>query len=130
MKIGVFTTDQARLLWQDYLTRMRSTPFVQRLLPEFRPRNVQVILREDLYAAVDSRNDPSTAEAAVMENQNGRLAVSGRVITVVNRFINISVDAGTYAKAEWISGEWQLYAADCPGGSESLGSSITGSESI
>jgi hypothetical protein len=57
-----------------------------------------------------------------MENQNGRLAVSGRVITVVNRFVNISVDAGTYAKAEWISGEWQLYAAYC--GSESVASSV------
>jgi hypothetical protein len=35
----------------------------------------------------------------------------------VNRFTQISVDAGTYGKAEHIDGEWQLYAADCPGGS-------------
>jgi hypothetical protein len=122
--IGAFTPEQARLLWQDYLQRMRSTPWMQRIIQEFRPRNVQVILREDLYAAVDSRNDPSYAQAAVLENQNGRLVVSGRVITIVNRFENISVDAGTYAKVEWISGEWQPYAADC--GSESVALSLIG----
>jgi len=33
--------------------------------------------------------------------------------------MHISVDAGTYAKAEWIDGEWQLYAADCATGSSS-----------
>jgi hypothetical protein len=56
------------------------------------------------------------------KRRNGNLVNTGRTITITNRFENISVDAGTYAKAEWIDGEWQLYAADCPGGSESSGS--------
>lgn len=79
------------------------------------PLNLQVILGEDLLAAVDTLTDPSTAQANVLRRKaNGDLEITSRSITIVNRFENISVDAGTYAKAEWIEGEWQLYAADCP----------------
>ncbi len=77
-------------------------------------RNVQVILKADLLAAPDCQTDPSTAKAYVMRrNSAGDLETTDREITIVNRFQEISVDAGTYAKAEWIDGEWQLYAADC-----------------
>jgi len=88
------------------------------------PRNIQVILDADLYAAVDTKDDPSTAQASVLVRRNDRLVNSGRKITITNRFENISVDAGTYGKAEWIDGEWQLYAADCPGGSISESGSV------
>ncbi len=85
---------------------------------------VQVIMKDDLLAAVNTKRDPSTADAYVLRKKaNGDLRQTRDTIPIVNRFINISVDAGTYAKAEWIDGEWQLYAADCPGGSDSSGSS-------
>jgi hypothetical protein len=121
-EIGAFTPEQARLLWQDYLSRHRGGSGTRRQVDEFRPRHRQVILKEDLFAAVDTKTDPSTAEAYTLMKKNGNLVNTGRTITIVNRFENISIDAGTYAKAEWIDGEWQLYAADCPGGSESSGS--------
>lgn len=77
-------------------------------------RNVQVILKADLLAAPDAQTDPSTAAAYVMRRtSSGDMETTDREITIVNRFQEISVDAGTYAKAEWIDGEWQLYAADC-----------------
>jgi hypothetical protein len=88
----------------------------------------QVILKEDLFAAVSTKTDPSTADAYVLtRRRNGNLVNTGRTITIVNRFENISVDAGTYAKAEWIDGEWQLYAADC--GAESVSVSVRGGTS-
>jgi hypothetical protein len=88
-----------------------------------RPLNLQVILGEDLLAAVDTLTDPSTASANVLRRKaNGDLEITTRSITIVNRFENISIDAGTYAKAEWIEGEWQLYAADCPAMSGSMAS--------
>jgi hypothetical protein len=97
----------------------KATPRTQRR--EFKPlqdgriQRLQVILGEDLLAAVDTLTDPSTAQANVLRRKtNGDLEITSRSITIVNRFENISVDAGTYAKAEWIEGEWQLYAADCP----------------
>jgi hypothetical protein len=79
------------------------------------PLNRQVILAGDLLAAVDTLTDPSFAQAVVLRRKdNGDLETTAEQITIVNRFENISVDADTYAKAEWIDGEWQLYAADCP----------------
>jgi hypothetical protein len=79
-------------------------------------RNVQCKLMEDLLAAVDTFNDPSFATAKVIiRNSSGDMELTQNTITIVNRFENISVEAGTYCKAEWIDGEWQLYAADCPG---------------
>jgi len=90
-----------------------------------RPLNVQVILMEDLLAAVDTLTDPSTAKARILaKKSNGDLEITTREITLVNRFENISIDSGTYGKAEWIDGEWQLYAADCAPGSTAM--SISG----
>ena len=84
-------------------------------------KNVQVILMEDLLAAVDTLTDPSTAKARILaKKSNGDLEITTREITLVNRFLNISIDSGTYGKAEWIDGEWQLYAADCPSQSASV----------
>ena len=83
-------------------------------------RHIQVILSADLFAAVNTKRDPSTASARILRRlPNGDLSLSTDTITIVNRFMHISVDAGTYAKAEWIDGEWQLYAADCATGSSS-----------
>jgi len=81
----------------------------------------QAVLQEDLLAAVDSFTDPSTALAEIIRRKaDGDLELSGEVVTVVNRFENISIDEGTYIKIEWIDGEWQPYAADCGPQSESL----------
>jgi hypothetical protein len=82
--------------------------------------HLQVILSADLFAAVNTKRDPSTASARILRRlSNGDLSLSTDTVTIVNRFMHISVDAGTYAKAEWIDGEWQLYAADCATGSSS-----------
>jgi hypothetical protein len=78
--------------------------------------NKQAILLDDLVAAVNTKRDPSTARAAVLRRKaNGDLTQTALILTVVNRFKNISVNAGTYVKIEHIDGEWQPYAADCPG---------------
>ena len=83
-------------------------------------RRVRVRLNEDLYAAVNTMNDPSYAQATILERgPNGDL-YEGELIRITNRFEYISVDAGTYAKAEWLGNEWELYAADCPAESGSI----------
>ena len=79
------------------------------------------ILDADLLAAVDTLTDPSTAQATILQgNGSGDLELSSITVTVVNRFENISIDADTYIKIEWIDGEWQPYAADCGPQSESF----------
>ena len=83
-------------------------------------RALQVILFTDLFAAVNTKRDPSIATARILRKKSdGDLTLSTDEITIVNRFQHISLDAGTYAKAEWIDGEWQLYAADCATGASS-----------
>jgi len=90
-------------------------------LQDGRIQRVQVILMEDLLAAVDTDTDPSFAKARVRAKKpNGDLEITTREITIVNRCEEISVDSGRYAKAEWIDGEWQLYVADCPAQSQSI----------
>jgi hypothetical protein len=84
-------------------------------------RRHQVIFETDLAAAVNTKRDPSTATARILRRKtDGDLTSSCDSITVTNRFMNISIDSGTYAKVEYIDGEWQPYAADCPGGSLSI----------
>jgi len=95
-------------------------------------RRYQAILDADLLAAVDTFTDPSTATARIIRRKSdGDLEVTSTIVTVVNRFENISIDADSYIKIEWIDGEWQPYAADCGPQSESFsfGSASAGSAS-
>lgn len=94
----------------------------------FRPMNLQAVLDEDLFAAEDTFNDPSTAIATILiRDRYGNLRASTRKETVVNRFKNISIDKDTYIKIEWIEGEWQPYASDCAPFSESLSQPVSDS---
>ncbi len=108
-------------------TRVVSLPLnTQADMPNTNQDRLRVKLKEDLYAANNSDNDPSTAKAWVrMRKSNGNLIVTNKEITVTNRYKNISVDKGTYVKVELMEGdEWEPYASDCPGDlSESVGSS-------
>ena len=102
------------------VARMMQNPGSSRARWTNGERHIQVILSADLFAAVNTKRDPSTASARILQRTSGGdLTLSTDTVTIVNRFMHISVDAGTYAKAEWIDGEWQLYAADCATGSSS-----------
>ena len=121
---GPKATEQIRKTVRE-VARMMRNPAPSRARYTDGTKNVQVILMEDLLAAVDTLTDPSTAKARILaKKSNGDLEITTREITLVNRFENISIDSGTYGKAEWIDGEWQLYAADCAPGSTSM--SISG----
>jgi len=88
----------------------RVVPVTQQGMSRFQGK-----LTEDLLAAVNTKRDPSTAKARILFRKlDGDLTLSTKEVTIVNRFENISVDSGTYVKFEWMDGEWQLYAADCP----------------
>lgn len=90
-------------------------------------KRLQAVMQEDLATAIDVKDDPSVGKAKVLiKNTAGDLKLTTLEYNVVNRFLNISIDAGTYIKIEYIDGEWQPYAADCPG-SKSFSSSNEGS---
>lgn len=92
------------------------------LCAEITPRR-QAFLTSDMLAAVDTRRDPSTATALLLNRRsNGDFAISSHSLEIVNRFEDISADAQTYIKIEWIDGEVQPYAANCPSQDSDSGS--------
>ena len=104
---------------------MRPQPNVRRVMKVLQGgtprRHLLAVLLEDLYAAVDWKTDRSSATVAVVQRTaSGDFYITTRRLTVVNPFENISLDAGTLIKIEWIEGEWQPYAADCIAGSDSV----------
>ena len=124
---GDRATQQIAQTVREVARRIRNSYYYRPTLHQDQQR-VQCRLSQDLLAAVDTYTDPSTATARIIRGSStGDLMLTSDTITIVNRFENISVDAGTYCKAEWIDGEWQLYAADCPGGSASIVPSASGS---
>lgn len=85
-----------------------------RTKPNIQQRNVQGKLDGPLAVATAFDDSPATAVMSVWrKNADGDMEDSTDNITIVNRFEHISVDTGAIVKAEWIDGEWQLYAADC-----------------
>jgi len=79
-----------------------------------RPLNVSGILNSELVSATSFASSPATATMAIWQKDtSGNMVDSGRDVTVVNRMLKISLPSGTPAQAEWIDGEWRVYAADC-----------------
>jgi hypothetical protein len=77
-------------------------------------RHVSGILNSELVSATSFASSPATATMAVWQKDtSGNMVDSGQDIAVVNRMLKISLPAGTIAQAEWIDGEWRIYAADC-----------------
>lgn len=85
------------------------------VVPSPVPARFQAIMLADLFAAVNIKDDPSTALAAVMVKRNGKMVVTHHQRVITNRFKNISIDQGTYVKIEEMDGEYQPYCSDCPG---------------
>lgn len=87
-------------------------------LPEIKPRGgsarMSGKLDGELAVAGDFSDDPATATFSVWEkNGDGNMEDSGTNVTVVNRFLGVSLPAGTICAIEWIDSEWQVYKADC-----------------
>jgi len=96
------------------------TPQRSRFVGE-RDRRHWAVLQEDLLAAVDFFTDPSTATARLCRrNGDGDYILTDMLVTVVNRFQNISLDEDTIIGIEWQNGEWTPYKADCSPTSQSI----------
>lgn len=79
-----------------------------------RPENISGKLDGDLAQATSFGTSPSTATMSVWgKDASGNMVDTGRNETVVNRFERIGLTSGAIVHAEWIDGEWRVYAADC-----------------
>ena len=96
------------------------TPQRGRYMAE-RDRRHWAVLQEDLVAAVDFFTNPSVATARLLRRDgSGDYVFTNTLVTVVNRFMNISLDEDTIIGIEWQNGEWTPYKADCAPGSQSI----------
>jgi len=82
-------------------------------LEVFSPPRVMGKLTTDLGRATAFTSNAATATMRVWRKDASGTPVAAETITVVNRFMFIDLPSNTIVKAEWIEGEWQLYAADC-----------------
>lgn len=118
-EIGVFTPEQARMLWQDYLTRSQLQPSSARNMrhmqhPYESAMCKTCVLDTALDAPTNGLTAAETAEASVVvRNSSGNLVDAGYNITVVNRSENIDLAQYTLCVAMWVDGEWRIIAADC-----------------
>jgi hypothetical protein len=110
---GPKATEQIRKTVRE-VTRMMRNPAPQRGRYTQEQRHVSGILNSELVSATSFASSPATSTMAVWQKDtSGNMVDSGRDITVVNRMLKISLPAGTPVQAEWIDGEWRIYAADC-----------------
>lgn len=121
--IGIFTPEQARMLWQDYLSRQQLTASVSKNLPQRRQsverttRRLTGKLDGELVVATNFSTTPATATMSVwFKNKAGNMEDSTHDITVTNRMLFVSLPVGIIVQAEWIDGEWRIYATDCEAG--------------
>lgn len=68
-----------------------------------------------LLAPTSTTGTPTTCVAAVLKYtvSTGKLTDSGRRITITNFTEAFSGEDGTYGKAEWLDGVWELYYLAC-----------------
>lgn len=118
-EIGVFTPEQARTLWQDYLSRKQLPPHVTQnktVRREVYPSSLvcTVVLDTAIAAATNGLTNPATATASMLQlNSSGNLEDSDINIEVVNRFESVSLVQYTMCVVMRMHGEWRLISADC-----------------
>ncbi len=117
--IGVFTPDQARLLWQFYLSSTQESSGRKYSRVE-RPRRLRVAIVGELAAPASSGDTPTTFECAVlkMDPTTKVLTPTDFRIDGTNYTTGLTASDGTYGKIEFDSGVWELYWVDCAASAE------------
>ena len=119
--IGAYTPEQARELWQDYLSRRRQNPQTQQNYPirrpieEFRPRTRRATINEDLTAPTSPLAAMTSADLYfinLLDDGTSELDDSGPY-TVYNDDPDFTCERGTLLRVEWLGGRWMIYWAAC-----------------
>jgi len=120
-QIGVFTPEQARELWQDYLTRKQSNPQLQKNYPqrrppqEFIPRFKRAVAAEDVTAPASSLVAMTTFDFYFIRLQNdGTSAIdSDGPYTAYNNDPDFTCERGTLLWVTTLDGRWMPGYAAC-----------------
>ena len=114
-EIGVFTPEQARALWQDYLSR-QTNPGSNRRPVSLHQEGKAVILDAALAVATDSKTGATSALATVcywsITDDEYTESDPVQQITVYNHSESTSYSEDTFGVAQWINGHWWFFG-DC-----------------
>jgi len=118
-EIPIFTVEQARALWQDYLRRMQQGPITGGKGP--RPTGTQPPIAVILDAALDVATHALTGATSclatrcdwsVEDEEYTEASDDVEQVTVWNHSESDSYEENTFGKAEWIDGHW-WFMGDC-----------------
>lgn len=114
--IGIYTPEQARALWQDYLSRQQQAVSHGKI-SEFAPvRDRVVILDAELEAATNAKTGASSCLATVcywsVANEEFTESDPLQQITVWNHSESTAHAIDTFGIARWICGHWMFFG-DC-----------------
>jgi hypothetical protein len=101
---------QIRRLWDSWRSELKNPDAGHRgQAPANECEWLQGFLNEDLAAAGDTVDEPTTAELQVWGRNptSGELEDQQRTITVTNRDTAFSASEGDYLKVFWLEGEWR-----------------------
>ncbi len=118
-EIGTFTPEQARLLWQDYQSRVQLQPSLQNNTRGRPPLPQSTILRTGatigtITAATSALDGETTFSFALLQkNAAGDLEDTGERLTGTNRDATLTALDGTLVYCAWIDGEWRPFWVGC-----------------
>jgi hypothetical protein len=113
-EIGVFTPEQARMIWQDYQTRrQRPTPTVYPVNhPSHRRR--PAVIGTDLLAPASSLVTATTCTAYFLDLQeDGTQVLNPEPVTIYNDDPEVTAEVGTYCRLHTVNGRWMIYYLGC-----------------
>ena len=119
VEIGTFTPEQARLLWQDYQSRVQLQPSLQNNTRGRPPLPQSTILRTGatigtITAATSALDGETTFSFALLQkNSAGDLEDTGERLTGTNRDATLTALDGTLVYCAWIDGEWRPFWVGC-----------------
>ena len=117
--IGVFSPEQARTLWQDYLTRQQSQPQTQANYPQRRPvvesyRRRPAVIGSTLAAPTSSLVTATSCTVYFLELQSdGTQVMNETPYTAYNDDPEVTAEIGTYCRLETVNGRWMIYYLGC-----------------
>jgi len=114
-EIGVFTPEQARAIWHDYLSR-QARPGSNRNSGSHPQQDKCVILDAALAVASDSKTGATSGLATVcywsIADEEYTESSPLQQITVYNHSESTGHDEDTFGVARWINGHWWFFG-DC-----------------
>lgn len=113
-EIGIFTPEQARMLWQDYQTRRQHPSPTSFPANEPSHRRRPAVIGTTLTAPASSLVAATTCTAYFLDLQDdGTQVLNTTPVTVYNDDPEVTADIGTYCRLHVVNSRWMIYYLGC-----------------